>query len=103
MAIEPKTPRKRAIKKSSMSKRKGSNAEAGVPAEVETAVVAVVTDAGFTEPAEAAPKTRKKAAVPVPVFQAPVADKAPARARKATAKVAKEDASDAAPDRKSVV
>ena len=97
MAIEPKTPRKRAIKKSSMSKRKGSNAEAGVPAEVETAVVAVVTDAGFTEPAEAAPKTRKKAAVPVPVFQAPVADKAPARARKATAKVAKEDASDAAP------
>ena len=97
MAIEPKTPRKRAIKKSSISKRKGSNAEAGVPAEVETAVVAVVTDAGFTEPAEAAPKTRKKAAVPVPVFQAPVADKAPARARKATAKVAKEDASDAAP------
>jgi Rne/Rng family ribonuclease len=98
MAIEPKTPRKRAIKKSSISKRKGANAEAGVPAEVETADVAVVTDADFTEPAETAPKTRKKAAVPVPVFQAPIADKAPARARKATAKVAQEEPSEEAKD-----
>ena len=92
MAIEPKTPRKR------VSKPKISKKKAGVPGEVETADVAVVTDAGFTEPAESAPKSRKKAAVPVPVFQAPEPDKAPARARKATAKVAKEDISDAAPD-----
>ena len=84
MAIEPKTPRKRA------SKPKTSKKKAGVPGEVETADAAVVTETGFTEVAEAAPKTRKKAAVPVPVFQAPVADKAPARARKATAKPAKD-------------
>jgi Rne/Rng family ribonuclease len=72
-----------------MSKRKGSNAEAGVPGEVTTADVAVVTEAGFTEPAEpAAPKTRKKAAIPVPIFQAPEVDKAPAKARKASAKSA---------------
>jgi Rne/Rng family ribonuclease len=83
MAIEPKTPRKRAAKKS--SKKSLS----------ESADVAVVTDAGFTEPAEpAAPKTRKKAAVPVPVFQAPAADKAPAKARKAPAKVAKEESNE---------
>jgi hypothetical protein len=85
MAIEPKTPRKRAI----MSKPKTSKKKAGVPGEVETADVAVVTNAGFTEPAEpAAPKTRKKAAVPVPLFQAPTPEKAPAKARKATAKPA---------------
>jgi Rne/Rng family ribonuclease len=86
MAIEPKTPRKRAIKKSTKKSLSGT-------------ATSEVTDVPMTveAPAEAAPKTRKKAAVPVPVFQAPVADKAPARARKATAKVAKEDASDAAP------
>jgi ribonuclease E len=83
MAIEPKTPRKRAVKKSS---KKSLSTSAEAP---ETAVV---TDAGFTEPAEpAAPKTRKKAAVPVPLFQAPTPEKAPAKARKATAKVAKEE------------
>ena len=85
MAIEPKTPRKRAVKKST----KKSLAPA---AEVEAAVV---TKTGFTEPAEpAAPKTRKKAAVPVPVFQAPEVDKSAPKARKATAKSSpvKEDA-----------
>lgn len=92
MAIEPKTPRKRAIKKSSITKRKNSTVEAGVTGEVDVTDVAVVTEAGFTEVEPGAPKTRKKAAVPVPVFQAPVADKAPARARKATAKVADSDA-----------
>ncbi len=84
MAIEPKTPRKR------VSKPKTTKKKAGVPGEVETADAAVVTETGFTEVAEAAPKTRKKAAVPVPVFQAPVADKAPARARKASLKPAKD-------------
>ena len=85
MAIEPKTPRKR------VSKPKSSKKKAGVPGEVETADAAVVTEAGFTEPAEpAAPKSRKKAAVPVPLFQAPTPEKAPAKARKATAKPAKE-------------
>jgi Rne/Rng family ribonuclease len=79
MAIEPKTPRKRAVKKSAK--------KAGVPGKDTSADVAVVTSTGFTEPAEpAAPKTRKKAAVPVPLFQAPTPEKAPAKARKATAK-----------------
>ncbi len=83
MAIEPKTPRKRAVKKSSkkslsVSEPKNAIEVAGVPDQVATSEVA------------SAPKTRKKAAVPVPVFQAPVADKAPARARKASAKPAKD-------------
>ena len=98
MAIEPKTPRKRAAKKSPLSKRKGSNAEAGALAEVITTDVAVVTETGFTEPAEpAAPKSRKKSAVPVPVFQAPEVDKSAPKARKATAKSApvKEDSDSA--------
>jgi len=91
MAIEPKTPRKRAVKKSS-KKSLASSAEAEVPGKDTNADVAQVTQAGFTEPAEpAAPKTRKKAAVPVPLFQAPTPDKAPAKARKATAKPAKDD------------
>jgi ribonuclease E len=79
MAIEPKTPRKRAVKKSSKKSLSGT-------------ATSEVTDVPMTveAPAEAAPKTRKKAAVPVPVFQAPVADKAPARARKASAKPAKD-------------
>ncbi len=83
MAIEPKTPRKRAIKKSAKKSLSGT-------------AISEVTDVPMTveAPAEAAPKTRKKAAVPVPVFQAPVADKAPARARKATTKVAKEEPSE---------
>jgi Rne/Rng family ribonuclease len=85
MAIEPKTPRKRAIKKSTKKSLSGT-------------ATSEVTDVPMTveAPAEVAPKTRKKAAVPVPVFQAPVADKAPARARKATAKVAKEEPSEEA-------
>ena len=79
MAIQPKTPRKRAVKKSTKKSLSGT-AESAV-----TDVPVVV------EAADVTPKTRKKAAVPVPVFQAPAADKAPARARKATAKVAKEE------------
>jgi Rne/Rng family ribonuclease len=86
MAIEPKTPRKRAVKKSSkkslapMSEPENLIEVAGVPNQVETTDVA------------SAPKTRKKAAaVPVPVFQAPTPDKAPAKARKATAKAAKDE------------
>jgi ribonuclease E len=85
MAIEPKTPRKRAVKKSSKKSLSGT-------------ATSEVTDVPMTveAPEEAVPKTRKKAAVPVPIFQAPVADKAPARARKATAKVAKVEASEEA-------
>jgi ribonuclease E len=85
MAIEPKTPRKRAVKKSSKKSLSG------------TAESAVTDVPIVTEPAETTPKTRKKAAVPVPVFQAPAADKAPAKARKATAKVAKEESGDEKP------
>lgn len=76
MAIEPKTPRKRAVKKSS------KKSLAPVADSPEVAVSEEV----------AAPKTRKKAAaVPVPVFQAPTPDKAPVKARKATVKAAKEE------------
>jgi Rne/Rng family ribonuclease len=92
MAIEPKTPRKRVAKKSAK--------KTGLPSVVESenADVASVTQTGFTEPAEpAAPKTRKKAAVPVPLFQAPTPEKAPAKARKATAKPAKEAVEKEAP------
>ena len=78
MAIEPKTPRKRAVKKSTKKSLSGT---------AESAVTDVPVAA---EAADVTPKTRKKAAVPVPVFQAPIEDKAPARARKATAKPAKE-------------
>ncbi len=85
MAIEPKTPRKRAVKKSSKKSLSG------------TAESAVTDVPIVTEAAETTPKTRKKAAVPVPVFQAPAADKAPAKVRKATAKVAKEEPSEEKP------
>jgi ribonuclease E len=85
MAIEPNTPRKRAVKKSSKKSLSG------------TAESAVTDVPIVTEPAETTPKTRKKAAVPVPVFQAPAADKAPAKARKATAKVAQEESGDEKP------
>ena len=78
MAIEPKTPRKRAVKKSTKKSLSGT---------AESAVTDVPVAA---EAADVTPKTRKKAAVPVPVFQAPIEDKAPARARKASAKPAKE-------------
>ncbi len=73
MAIEPKTPRKRAVKKSTKKSLAPS---------AEVTEVPIVAEA-----ADVTPKSRKKAAVPVPVFQAPVADKAPAKTRKATAKV----------------
>jgi ribonuclease E len=72
MAIEPKTPRKRVVKKSAKKSLSGSaeSAVTEVPISVEA-------------PEAAAPKTRKKAAVPVPLFQAPTPDKAPAKPRKA--------------------
>jgi ribonuclease E len=75
MAIEPKSPRKRAVKKSSKK-------SLGVP----TADVEVSTAAET----EAAPKSRKKAAaVPVPMFQAAPTDAvAPKRAPKAAKKEA---------------
>ncbi len=75
MAIEPKSPRKRAVKK---SKSKETSPE-----------VAEVA----TSEAEATPKTRKKAAaIPVPIFQAaPVDAVAPKRAKKDAAKSATKD------------
>jgi ribonuclease E len=79
MAIEPKSPRKRAVKK--------SKAKAGS----ETTDVSVAAPAVDTE---AAPKTRKRAAaIPVPVFQAAEATDAPAKApRRAKAKSGEEKA-----------
>ena len=88
MAIEPKTPRKRAVKKSAPKAKVESES-------TELPKVSEVTQT--SDAVAAAPKSRKKAAVPVPVFQAPVADKAPAKARKATAKPAKEDVEVEAP------
>jgi len=79
MAIEPKSPRKRAVKKSSKkSLSKETAAEVGsTPTE-----------------AEDAPKSRKKAAaIPVPIFQAaPVDAVAPKRAKKAVAEKVSADA-----------
>ena len=79
MAIEPKSPRKRAVKK--------SKAKSGS----ETAEVSAVVPAVDTE---AAPKTRKRAAaIPVPIFQAAEATDAPAKApRRAKAKSGEEKA-----------
>ena len=70
MAIEPKSPRKRAVKK---SKSKETTSEVAIDA---------------TSPEESAPKTRKKAAaIPVPIFQAaPVDAVAPKRAKKGAVK-----------------
>jgi ribonuclease E len=86
MAIEPKSPRKRAVKK---SKTKAGS---------ETAEVSVVTP---VSEGEAAPKTRKRAAaIPVPIFQAAEATDAPAKApRRAKAKSGEEkaDSVDATP------
>ena len=73
MAIEPKTPRKRAVKKAS--------------AKAEASVTEVTTD----EPKKA---TRKKAAIPVPVFQA-APDKPVAKAARKKAEVAEAPAADA--------
>ncbi len=79
MAIEPKSPRKRAVKK--------SKSKAGS----ETAEVSVVTP---VSEGEAAPKTRKRAAaIPVPIFQAAEVTDAPAKApRRAKAKGGEENA-----------
>ena len=70
MAIEPKSPRKRAVKK---SKSKETSPEVAVDA---------------TSQEETTPKTRKKAAaIPVPIFQAaPVDAVAPKRAKKSAVK-----------------
>ncbi len=82
MAIEPKSPRKRAVKK--------SKAKAGTDS-VETPAAAPTTEV------DAAPKTRKRAAaIPVPVFQAAEVTDAPAKSpskapRKAKAKSADEN------------
>ena len=81
MAIEPKTPRKRVVKKST-KKAKSEETTSDAP------VVEVAADEA------PAPKTRKKAAVPVPVFQAPVAEKAPAKSRKSAAKSVEVESSD---------
>ena len=84
MAIEPKSPRKRAVKKSK-AKAGSENVEsaAAAPASAE----------------ESAPKTRKRAAaIPVPVFQAAEVTDAPAKApRKATSKATAKSADEKAP------
>jgi len=79
MAIEPKSPRKRAVKK--LSKKSLSK-------ETAAQVDSIPTDA------EDAPKSRKKAAaIPVPMFQAaPVDVVAPKRAKKAVAEKVSADA-----------
>jgi len=83
MAIEPKLPRKRAIKK--------SKSKESAPAET----VEVSAD-------EAAPKTRKKAAaIPVPVFQAAPVEKAAPKTRKKAASTKSDDVEDKAPSTKS--
>ena len=91
MAIEPKSPRKRAVKKSSKK-------SLGVPT-VDTTAEGAESAAPDTE---AAPKSRKKAAaIPVPVFQAaPSGAVAPKRATKAANKQvpAKESAEPVATD-----
>ena len=73
MAIEPKSPRKRAVKK--VSKKKSAEVEASV--ETTPAVEATET------------KSKKKApSIPVPIFQAAPAEKAPKAAAKKSAKKA---------------
>jgi Rne/Rng family ribonuclease len=88
MAIEPKSPRKRAVKKSSKKS-------------LSTSAVDPVAEIAAPD-AEATPKTRKKAAaIPVPVFQAAPSDAvAPKRAAKAAKKEApvKESAEPVAAD-----
>ena len=83
MAIEPKSPRKRAVKKSS----KKSLSAGATPEPIESAV----------EATEAAPKRSKKAAaIPVPIFQAAPVEAAPKKAvksspKKSAAKTAQSD------------
>ena len=83
MAIEPKSPRKRAVKK--ISKRKAAAAESA----------AAISDVSTTEVIES--KLKKKApAIPVPIFQSATTDKVAKAAPKTAAKkvsktVAKDD------------
>ena len=79
MAIEPKSPRKRAVKKSSKK-------SLGVP----TADLTTEVEVSAAAETETAPKSRKKAAaIPVPMFQAAPTDAvAPKRAPKAAKKQA---------------
>ncbi|CAN2211320.1 CafA Ribonucleases G and E [Candidatus Nanopelagicaceae bacterium] len=78
MAIEPKSPRKRAVKK--VSKKKS------LAADTSTEIV----DASAAEVSET--KGKKKApAIPVPIFQEATTEKAPKAARKAVAKVKEEE------------
>ena len=77
MAIEPKSPRKRAVKKSAVKK-------GAISVEVSPVIVPVivpaVTPVIIAKSDIAQPKVRKKAAaVPVPIFQEPTQEKANAR------------------------
>ena len=89
MAIEPKSPRKRAVKK--VGKKKS------VPSESSTDVI----DAPVVEVTEA--KSKKKApSIPVPIFQAAPEEKAPKSAPKSAKKsVPKVEATEAATESKS--
>ena len=80
MAIEPKSPRKRAVKK--LSKKSQSNQTPAVEVDI------------TSSDTESAPKTRKRAAaIPVPMFQAaPVDAVAPKRAKKVVAEKVSADA-----------
>jgi ribonuclease E len=79
MAIEPKSPRKRAVKK--------------IKAVAKGKIADLTSDAPAVESAEVPAKTRKRAAaIPVPVFQAAEVTDAPAKApRRAKAKSASEE------------
>jgi len=90
MAIEPKSPRKRAVKKSS-KKSLSPSVEPSEKSQQEVTAVPITAEA----PEATAPKSRKKAAIPVPIFQAPEVDKSAPKTRKASAKSApaKESAS----------
>ncbi len=78
MAIEPKSPRKRAVKKTSKKK--------SLAADTSTEIV----DTPSVEATET--KSKKKApAIPVPIFQEATTEKAPKAARKAVAKVKEEE------------
>ena len=78
MAIEPKSPRKRAVKK--VSKKKSLAADTSNE----------IVDAPATEVTEA--KSKKKApAIPVPIFQEATTEKAPKAARKSVVKAKEEE------------
>jgi len=78
MAIEPKSPRKRAVKKTSKKKSLAADTSAEI-------VESVSVEATET-------KSKKKApAIPVPIFQAAPEEKAPKTVRKSVAKVKEEE------------